>query len=720
MKKVLLSIVFLMATLFLMAQPVPRSMVVVEVGTGTWCQYCPGAAMGVDDLLSNGKKVAVIENHNGDTYANTYSNARNSYYNITGYPTAFFDGLLSVVGGSHTQSMYSSYLPKYNQRINVPAQITLSMDVTHEGLNYTAVVTVNKVGTVTPTDLKLHFFVTQSHILQNWQGQTHLEHVNRKMVPDQNGTLVSFASGNTQVYTLTFAMTATWPIADCEFIAFVQSQASKETFNGIKQGTVNLAPDFSASNTQVNQGDPVIFTNATTGGYIGVPANTYLWTFPGGTPSSSTLENPVVVYNEEGAHDVTLTVDRGGQVETLTKTNYINVGTGTAFTVDGTISYANTAFTPLSDVTLNLKNSSGTIIGTTTTNASGTYSFGGITNGDYTLEATSTKAWGGVTASDVLLYKKHIGNIVLLEGIYLASGDVNSSGEISAADVLLVKKRVGSQISSFAAGDWLFNNIPVTVSGGNVTQNFNGLCYGDANGSYVPVNSNSPVAGQIKSVNGGTMTIGSLADVTGGQITIPVYAAQISNLGSFQFTIDYDPTLMSFLGTSNWFTGINSVSVGEPSPGHLTFVWAADATGISIPDNTCFNMDFTWNGNSASTPVTWSDVPTVREFGDWDGNIFEPSYTNGSITGAPLGISKTEAQTVKVYPNPASEFVELKSDCNIKSFEVISYLGQTVNSRQDLESRLVRFDVSALESGVYFVKVNTDKGNSVLKITVTR
>lgn len=117
MKKILLSLVMIIAVTLAFGQTVPREMVALEIGTGTWCTYCPGAAMGADDLLANGKFVAVVENHNGDPFANNYSNARNSYYNITGYPTARFDGVLSVVGGSHSSSMYNSYLPKYNQRI---------------------------------------------------------------------------------------------------------------------------------------------------------------------------------------------------------------------------------------------------------------------------------------------------------------------------------------------------------------------------------------------------------------------------------------------------------------------------------------------------------------------------------------------------------------------------------------------------------------------------
>jgi len=338
MKKLLLFAIMLFAITALNAQQVTRSMVALEIGTGTWCQYCPGAAMGADDLLENGKKVSVIENHNGDSYANTYSNARNSYYSISGYPTAVFDGLLKVVGGSNTQSMYNQYLPKYNTRIAKLADLTLEMEVTNTGLDYQAVITITKVAPITVTDLKLHFFVTQSHIQQNWQGQTHLEHVTRLMVPNQNGTPIDFTSGDVQVVTLNWTMNAQWPIEDCEFIPLVQGQSGKEVFNSIKRGAIDLTVDFTADNTtHASPGAVVTFTNATFGGYMNVP-ETYFWQFPGGTPSSSTDENPVVTYNECGLHNVTLTVDRGHQVKSLTKEGYISIGTivNTTVTPDDT------------------------------------------------------------------------------------------------------------------------------------------------------------------------------------------------------------------------------------------------------------------------------------------------------------------------------------------------------------------------------------------------
>lgn len=324
MKKLLLSMIMVFSVITLMAQ-IERKQVVLEIGTGTWCTYCPGAAMGADDLLENGCDVAVIENHNGDTYANTYSNARNTYYGINSFPTAVFDGVMKYVGGSHSSSLYSTYLPRYNSRKAIPSNFDMSMEVTNNGLDYTAVITITKVAASTATQLVLQFCVTQSNIEQNWQGQTHLEHVNRLMVPNQNGTPVDFTSGDVQTVTLTYSLDPAWPVEDCEFIAFLQSNNGKEIQQGIKRGAIDLTPGFEADATQVPYGGTVHFTNTTVGGYIGVP-ETYSWFFEGGTPATSTDKEPTVVYNECGSHAVTYIVNRGNQIDTIVREAYINVG----------------------------------------------------------------------------------------------------------------------------------------------------------------------------------------------------------------------------------------------------------------------------------------------------------------------------------------------------------------------------------------------------------
>lgn len=52
-------------------------------------------------------------------------------------------------------------------------------------------------------------------------------------------------------------------------------------------------------------------------------ATSWLWSFPGGTPSTSTLQNPTVVYNTSGIFSVSLTISAGASNNTITKNNYI-------------------------------------------------------------------------------------------------------------------------------------------------------------------------------------------------------------------------------------------------------------------------------------------------------------------------------------------------------------------------------------------------------------
>jgi len=249
MKKIYLLLLMLLTVNFLSAQylnrdQVDRNMVIVEIGTGTWCGYCPGAAAGADELVENGHDVAVIEYHNGDSYANQYSNARNSYYSISGYPTAHFDGVLEYVGGGTAgSSNYSVYLPLYQQRHVIPCDYTIDLDFENTGgYNYNAHVVVNRVESNSYTNLKLHFVFTESHIPENWAGMTELNFVCRFMMPDQNGTTLDFSGGNTLEFDFPFTMNSSWNQEYCELVAFIQNNSGKEILQGTKKSMAT--PNF--------------------------------------------------------------------------------------------------------------------------------------------------------------------------------------------------------------------------------------------------------------------------------------------------------------------------------------------------------------------------------------------------------------------------------------------------------------------------------------------
>jgi PKD repeat protein len=78
--------------------------------------------------------------------------------------------------------------------------------------------------------------------------------------------------------------------------------------------------DFEADNTHIVMGESVQFTDLTTNN-----PTTWAWIFPGGTPSNSSLQNPLIQYEESGVYDVTLVVQNEYGSDTKVIQGYITV-----------------------------------------------------------------------------------------------------------------------------------------------------------------------------------------------------------------------------------------------------------------------------------------------------------------------------------------------------------------------------------------------------------
>jgi PKD repeat protein len=85
-------------------------------------------------------------------------------------------------------------------------------------------------------------------------------------------------------------------------------------------GVVPPIANFSGSPTTVYQGDTVNFTDLSTN-----TPTSWSWAFAGGTPATSTTQNPSVVYNTAGVYGVDLTATNAGGSDSESKPNYITV-----------------------------------------------------------------------------------------------------------------------------------------------------------------------------------------------------------------------------------------------------------------------------------------------------------------------------------------------------------------------------------------------------------
>lgn len=110
---------------------------------------------------------------------------------------------------------------------------------------------------------------------------------------------------------------------------------------GICNGGTPPIAEFLGSPTTVCPNGSVNFTDQSSG----LPTS-WQWTFPGGTPSTSTLQNPVVVYKTTGIYDVTLKASNNFGSNTITLQKYIEVlplviNAFTTFTIDRDLSTFN-------------------------------------------------------------------------------------------------------------------------------------------------------------------------------------------------------------------------------------------------------------------------------------------------------------------------------------------------------------------------------------------
>ena len=105
-------------------------------------------------------------------------------------------------------------------------------------------------------------------------------------------------------------------------IGFLESLVSPSNIDdtGVDDPEELCKAEFEAENTLVCAGNDVQFFDYS---YFNVTG--WTWTFEGGTPATSSAENPVVSYSTGGTYDVTLEVTDGTTTISTTLTDYITV-----------------------------------------------------------------------------------------------------------------------------------------------------------------------------------------------------------------------------------------------------------------------------------------------------------------------------------------------------------------------------------------------------------
>ncbi|MCD4774026.1 MAG: fibronectin type III domain-containing protein [Bacteroidales bacterium] len=199
---------------------------------------------------------------------------------------------------------------------------------------------------------------------------------------------------------------------------------------GIQPITTNVPnSDFTSDGPCPCVGNTVNFYDQSTDG-----PNGWTWAYSGGTPTSSTNENPSITYNTTGSYNVTLTASNvSGAGNTETKTDYITVyNAPTAATCMPSTSNPGNYWYGILNVTLNnLDHSTGDA-----------YSDGGCMN--FTCHHSTTLTPGSTYTMEITVRVGTSGNAHTYAYI-----DFNNDGDFTDAGECLINNEISTGTSTF-------------------------------------------------------------------------------------------------------------------------------------------------------------------------------------------------------------------------------------------------------------------------------
>lgn len=186
--------------------------------------------------------MAVLEYHYSDNFQNSDGLGRINYYDITGYPTAKFDGKRTVVGGG--TSTFGSYVNAYNLEKTYASACTLNIFVDYNSTTRFLKIKARATKIDTFTNARLRYAIAENRIPKDDPGWPYpfLFHVVRKILPNYTGVLIpnALSVGQSFVDSQTYTLPAGWNDANCYVVVFVQRDDTTyyqtPVFRSVKSG----------------------------------------------------------------------------------------------------------------------------------------------------------------------------------------------------------------------------------------------------------------------------------------------------------------------------------------------------------------------------------------------------------------------------------------------------------------------------------------------------
>lgn len=387
----------------------------------------------------------------------------------------------------------------------------------------------------------------------------------------------------------------------------------------------------------------------------------------------------------------------------------------------------------------------GTDAGVTFTDANGYYFINLDEGGNYAIVPSrynDTTITNGVSTIDLLLIRQHILSTLSLNSPYkIIAGDVDGNGTVSTIDYLLVRSvilRINRAYPSgktwvFVKSDFAFSNpsqpFPYqdfrtysNIQFDYQNQDFIGIKLGDVNNSW------DPNALKLNAVEHLQFELDSFYVQPGAEVIVPVKVKNFNNVSGFQFTLLWNPEVLSLHNVSNEVLE-NYFGWNEVSSGYLTVNWVDESgKAVTLDENkNVFELRFKVIGEAGdfSDIKICSDITPAEAYNE-NFDLLDVIPMNGMVKVESSNKDANHFQYA-AYPNPFKGMIRVSF--LLEQSELVSFLAYDVNGKEVAnQSDFLQagshqwvwdgsdFSGEKCPSGIYYLQIKTGKESRVVKI----
>ncbi len=441
---------------------------------------------------------------------------------------------------------------------------------------------------------------------------------------------------------------------------------------------------FEASPTTVCAGSTVQFTDASQN----FPAS-WSWTFSGGTPATSTAQNPSVVYSTAGTYNVKLKVTNTAGTDSLTQTFYITVNSAPTITASSSPS----SYSPGGSSTLTASGGS-TYTWSPSTSLSATTGASVTANPTVTTTYTVTGTSGGCSVTNTVTITVNPTPTISASpspasycpggsSTLTASGgntytwspatslSATTGGTISANPTVTTTYTVTGTNSSGCSAT---NTVTVTVNPTpTITASPSPASYSPGGSSTLTASGGSTYtwspATSLSATAGGTVSANPTATTT--YTVTGTNSSECSATNTVTVTVNPTPTITASPSPASYYPGGSSTLTAS---GGSTYTWSPSTslsatTGGSVTANPTVTTTYTVTGTNSNgcsatntVTVTVNPAPTITaspspaSYSPGGSSTLTASGGNTYTWSPPTSLSATTGGTVSANPTVTTTY----------------------------------------------------------------